>query len=168
MQVPRRGAPVDASLCRMARMSTPDASPPCSTRRRYRLPAEAVTDYESSCSTWRNASWNAGAKRSKGYQAVEVLGQHFSRLQHDEDRKCGMPARAVIAVSDREVLKGELVSARTETGLAHAAIDAIRDPDGHVVAFANIRVRIHLAAGLVEISAEATGAAPAPRRGTNR
>jgi PAS domain S-box-containing protein len=26
------------------------------------------------------ASWNAGAERIKGYEPVEIIGQHFSRF----------------------------------------------------------------------------------------
>ena len=36
-------------------------------------------------------SWNAGARRIKGYEAAEVIGQHFVLL-HPEDRAAGLPA----------------------------------------------------------------------------
>src|SRR5690348_7131554 len=40
-------------------------------------------------------SWNAGAERIKGFQAEEIVGQHFSRFYTDEDREAGVPARVL-------------------------------------------------------------------------
>src|SRR5689334_13521168 len=37
------------------------------------------------------ASWNTGAARIKGYQPVEIVGQHFSRFFTPEDRASGLP-----------------------------------------------------------------------------
>src|ERR1041384_5187818 len=70
---------------------------------RYRLLVEAVTDYAiymldpSGIVT----SWNPGAQRCKGYEAAEIVGQHFSRFYTDEDRASGLPARA-LATAARE------------------------------------------------------------------
>ena len=64
---------------------------------RYRLLIEAVTDYAiymldpSGIVT----SWNPGAQRFKGYTPAEIIGQHFSRFYTEEDRKAGLPARAL-------------------------------------------------------------------------
>ena len=41
------------------------------------------------------SSWNTGAERLKGYEADEIIGQHFSRFYSDEDRAAGLPARAL-------------------------------------------------------------------------
>jgi PAS domain S-box-containing protein len=38
-------------------------------------------------------TWNAAAERIKGYQAVEIVGQHFSRFFTPEDRASGLPER---------------------------------------------------------------------------
>ena len=46
-------------------------------------------------------SWNAGARRFKGYEADEILGEHFSRFYTEEDRATGLPARA-LATAERE------------------------------------------------------------------
>jgi PAS domain S-box-containing protein len=78
---------------------------------RYRLLIEAITDYAiymldpSGIVT----SWNPGARRFKGYTPEEIIGQHFSRFYSEEDRKSGLPARALEANS--RVKAG--VSART-------------------------------------------------------
>ena len=34
-------------------------------------------------------SWNAGARRLKGYRADEIVGQHFSRFYTKQDRAAG-------------------------------------------------------------------------------
>lgn len=41
------------------------------------------------------SSWNSGARRFKGYEAPEILGQHFSRFYTPEDQESGLPARAL-------------------------------------------------------------------------
>jgi PAS domain S-box-containing protein len=43
----------------------------------------------------RIASWNEGAQALKGYQAAEIIGEHFSILYTTEDREHGKPARAL-------------------------------------------------------------------------
>lgn len=37
------------------------------------------------------ASWNAGAERSKGYQASEIIGRHFSCFYSRDDVQTGLP-----------------------------------------------------------------------------
>ncbi|NMG68444.1 PAS domain S-box protein, partial [Azoarcus indigens] len=47
---------------------------------RYRTLVDAIQDYAIFLldPTGHIASWNAGAQRSKGYHADEIIGQHFS------------------------------------------------------------------------------------------
>lgn len=40
-------------------------------------------------------SWNTGAKRLKGYQPEEIIGQHLSTFYSAEDREAGLPEKAV-------------------------------------------------------------------------
>ena len=63
----------------------------------YRLLVDAITDYGIYMLTpeGRISSWNAGARRFKGYVEKEVLGQHFSMFYPPEDRERGMPMRAL-------------------------------------------------------------------------
>lgn len=58
---------------------------------RFRLLVESVQDYAIFLldSEGRVSSWNAGARRIKGYQADEIIGQHFSRFYPDEEVKAG-------------------------------------------------------------------------------
>ena len=62
---------------------------------RYRLLVEAITDYAIYMldPTGIVSSWNPGAERFKGYEAEEIIGQHFSRFYTEEDR-AGRPAGA--------------------------------------------------------------------------
>jgi PAS domain S-box-containing protein len=63
---------------------------------RYRLLVDSITDYaifmldENGFVT----SWNPGARRFKGYEFSEIIGEHFSRFYTDEDRKAGLGTRA--------------------------------------------------------------------------
>ena len=49
---------------------------------RFRLLIDAVVDYAIYMIDPDGiiTSWNAGAKRFKGYEEAEILGQHFSRF----------------------------------------------------------------------------------------
>jgi PAS domain S-box-containing protein len=40
-------------------------------------------------------TWNLGAQRIKGYQASEIIGQHFSRFYTAEDVRADLPAKAL-------------------------------------------------------------------------
>jgi PAS domain S-box-containing protein len=64
---------------------------------RYRMLVEAVTDYAIYMLDPNGivTSWNPGAERFKGYTAAEIIGQHFSRFYTEEDRKTGLPVRAL-------------------------------------------------------------------------
>jgi PAS domain-containing protein len=60
---------------------------------RYRLLVNAVTDYAIYMLDMDGivSSWNAGARRFKGYEEAEIVGQHFSRFYTPEDRATGLP-----------------------------------------------------------------------------
>jgi PAS domain S-box-containing protein len=71
--------------------------PSISDDNRYRLIVDAVTDYAIYMLDAEGivSSWNPGARRFKGYEPKEILGQHFSRFYTDEDRASGLPERAL-------------------------------------------------------------------------
>jgi hypothetical protein len=54
---------------------------------RFRLLVEGVRDYAIFMLDPQGhvATWNAGAQRIKGYQAEEIIGEHFSVFYTDED-----------------------------------------------------------------------------------
>ena len=61
---------------------------------RYRLLLDSVKDHAIFMldPSGRVTSWNAGARRLKGYEAEEIVGEHFSVFYMEEDRERGHPA----------------------------------------------------------------------------
>src|SRR3954465_7265660 len=100
----------------------------------YRLLVSAITDYAVYMldSTGVVTSWNPGAQRFKGYQAHEILGQHFSRFYTDEDRTTGLPSRALKIATEEGRFENEGWRVRKDGTRfwAHVVIDAIRDDAG--------------------------------------
>jgi PAS domain S-box-containing protein len=86
------------------------------------------------------SSWNKGAQRFKGYQASEIIGQHFSRFYTDEDRATGKPSRALKIALDEGKYEEEGWRVRKDGTRfwASVVIDPIRDDQGKLVAFAKI------------------------------
>ncbi len=109
---------------------------------RYRRLIDAITDYAIYMLDIDGfvSSWNPGARRFKGYEANEILGQHFSRFYTPEDRAAGVPERALrtAAAEGRFDTEGWRVRKDGQRFWAHVVIDPIRDDAGHVVGFAKI------------------------------
>jgi PAS domain S-box-containing protein len=85
-------------------------------------------------------TWNPGAERFKGYTADEILGEHFSRFYTEEDRKTGLPARALRTAEREGRFEHEGWRVRKDGSLmwAHVVIDSIRDRSGTLVGFAKV------------------------------
>ena len=109
---------------------------------RYRLLIEAVTDYAIYMldPTGIVTSWNPGAQRFKGYTADEIIGQHFSRFYTEEDRKSGLPQRALETAVREGKFEHEGWRVRKDGTRfwALVVIDPIRTPAGAIVGFAKI------------------------------
>jgi PAS domain S-box-containing protein len=109
---------------------------------RYRLLVDAITDYAIYMLDidGRVTSWNAGAKRFKGYEPAEIIGHHFSRFYTEEDRAAGVPARALrtAATEGRFEAEGWRLRKDGTRFWAHVLIDPIRTPDGELVGYAKI------------------------------
>jgi PAS domain S-box-containing protein len=109
---------------------------------RYRLLVEAVTDYAiylldpSGIVT----TWNPGAQRFKGYRADEIIGQHFSRFYTEEDRKAGVPKRALETAQREGKFEAEGWRVRVDGSRfwAYVIIDPIRSPSGELLGFAKV------------------------------
>jgi PAS domain S-box-containing protein len=110
--------------------------------RRYRLLVNAVTDYAIYMldPSGRIISWNSGARRLKGYEEAEILGEHFSRFYTDEDREARLPTIALAAAAKDGRFEGEGWRVRKDGSRfwANAIIDPIRDPAGELVGYAKI------------------------------
>jgi PAS domain S-box-containing protein len=109
---------------------------------RYRLLVEAVTDYAIYMLNPEGivSSWNPGARRFKGYEASEIIGQHFSRFYTDEDRRDGLPARALETARREGKFENEGWRLRKDGTRfwAFVVIDPIRSENGEVIGFAKI------------------------------
>jgi PAS domain S-box-containing protein len=109
---------------------------------RYRLLVNAVTDYAIYMldTDGRIVSWNPGARRLKGYEEAEILGQHFSRFYIDEDRAAGLPTLALAAAAKdgRFEREGWRVRKDGSRFWAHVIVDPIRNPAGELVGYAKI------------------------------
>ena len=109
---------------------------------RFRLLIDAVIDYAIYMIDPDGiiTSWNAGAKRFKGYEEAEILGQHFSRFYTEEDRKAGLPQRALDTAIHDGRFEGEGWRVRKDGShfWSHVIIDPILDPSGKLLGFAKI------------------------------
>jgi PAS domain S-box-containing protein len=109
---------------------------------RYRLLVESVNDYAIYMldTTGVISSWNNGARRFKGYQADEIIGEHFSRFYTEEDKATGLPARALATALQEGKFEGEGWRVRKDGTRfwAHVVIDPVVTPDGQLVGFAKI------------------------------
>lgn len=124
-------------------MTHPSASSPQAIEdARYRQLVESITD----CAVYmldsegRVSSWNPGARRFKGYEAAEIIGQNFSRFYTEQDRAAGLPARALDLARREGRFEGEGWRVRKDGTpfWANVVIDPIRDPDGTLLGFAKI------------------------------
>ncbi|SFH12473.1 PAS domain S-box-containing protein [Palleronia marisminoris] len=112
------------------------------SQEQFRLLVQGVTDYAIYMldPTGHVASWNAGARRIKGYAPAEIIGQHFSRFYTEEDRHDGLPSRA-LATAEREGRfehEGWRVRRDGTRFWASVVVDPIRDDDGHLIGFAKV------------------------------
>src|SRR5471032_2492658 len=109
---------------------------------RFRLLIDAVADYAIYMIDPDGiiTSWNSGAKRFKGYEEAEIIGEHFSRFYTEEDRLAGEPQRALeTTIRDGRFEKeGWRVRKDGSRFWANVVIDAIRDDAGQLIGFAKI------------------------------
>jgi PAS domain S-box-containing protein len=109
---------------------------------RYRLLVEAITDYAIYMLDRDGlvTSWNPGAGRFKGYEAVEIIGRHFSTFYTEAERAQNIPELALeeAARTGRFEREGWRVRKDGTQFWAHVGIDAIRSPEGELVGFAKI------------------------------
>jgi PAS domain S-box-containing protein len=109
---------------------------------RFRLLIEGVRDYAilSLTSTGYITSWNVGAEQIKGYQADEIIGQHFSRFYTEEDLERGRPQTALVTAMDdgRSEDEGWRVRKDGSRFWANVVITPLRDQEGKLIGFSKI------------------------------
>jgi len=113
-----------------------------STDGKFELMVQSVTDYAIYMldPQGRVASWNAGARRFKGYEPEEIIGEHFSRFYTPEEREQEIP-RIALETAEREgrfEAEGWRVRKDGSQFWANVVIDPVRDSAGNLVGFAKI------------------------------
>ena len=112
------------------------------TEQMFRLLVESVQDYAIFMldTDGRVASWNSGARRIKGYEPEEIIGQHFSIFYPADDIRSGKPeqllaqARTLGRVEDA----GWRVRKDGSRFWADAVITAVQGVDGDLRGFAKV------------------------------
>ena len=109
---------------------------------RFRMLVDAITDYAIYMldPDGTVTSWNPGARRFKGYDESEIIGENFSRFYTEEDRKSGLPQRALETAKREGKFEQEGWRVRKDGTKfwAYVVIDPIRDGAGRLVGYAKI------------------------------
>jgi PAS domain S-box-containing protein len=119
-----------------------ESEDPASTGSRFELLVQSVTDYAIYMLDLqgRVTSWNAGARRFKGYEPQEIIGEHFSRFYTPEEREKEIPRIALETAESEGRFEAEGWRVRKDGSRfwANVVIDPIRDPSGKLVGFAKV------------------------------
>ncbi|MDB5679058.1 PAS domain-containing sensor histidine kinase [Sphingomonas bacterium] len=115
---------------------------PSSTGNKFELLVQSVTDYAIYMLDLqgRVTSWNAGARRFKGYEPDEIIGEHFSRFYTAEERAKEIP-RIALETAEREgrfEAEGWRVRKDGTTFWANVVIDPVRDNAGNLIGYAKV------------------------------
>ena len=108
----------------------------------FRLLVQSVVDYAIFMLDPRGrvTSWNAGAKRIKGYSDDEIIGKSFTRFYTAADRKAGVPKQVIETARREGRYEGEGWRVRKDGSRfwALVVIDAVYDPSGKLIGFAKV------------------------------
>jgi PAS domain S-box-containing protein len=109
---------------------------------RFRLLVEGVKDYAILMLDDEGyvTTWNEGPKRIKGYEAEEIIGEHFSAFYTDGDVERAHPEEVLcLAAADgRYEEEGLRVRKDGSTFFASVLITALRDEEGELRGFAKV------------------------------
>ena len=109
---------------------------------RFELLVDSIKDYAIYLldSGGHVISWNSGARRFKGYEADEILGEHFSRFYTEEDRATGLPERAlsIAATEGKFEAEGWRVRKDGTRIWTSVVIDPVLDEQGELIGFAKV------------------------------
>jgi len=112
------------------------------TEERFRLLVEAVQDYAIFMLDPQGhiTSWNAGAKRSKGYDADEIIGRHFRVFYPEAKRAERHPEHELEIATRAGSYEEEGWRVRKDGSMfwAHVTITAVHDAAGRLVGFAKV------------------------------
>ncbi|HCF26614.1 MAG TPA: hypothetical protein DEV81_05275 [Cyanobacteria bacterium UBA11049] len=108
---------------------------------RFRLLVEGVKDYAIIMLDLNGniVSWNAGAAKITGYEAEEIIGQHFSRFYPNKDIEQGKPERELqLAAESRCEDEGWRVRKDGSLFWTYTVVTALRDEAGQLRGFAKV------------------------------
>jgi PAS domain S-box-containing protein len=109
---------------------------------RFRLLVEGVSDYAIFMLDANGyiMTWNSGAERIKGYQADEIIGQHFSKFYPSDVVETGWPEHEleVAAAKGRFEDEGWRIRKDGSKFWANITITALRDESGRLRGFAKL------------------------------
>ena len=112
------------------------------TDEQFRILVQGVVDYAIYMLDLdgRVHTWNAGAERTKGYTADDIIGRHFSVFYTEEDRRAGEPERGLSHALEHGRFETKAWRVRKDGSLywAHVVIDRIDDDHGRPIGFAKI------------------------------
>jgi PAS domain S-box-containing protein len=112
------------------------------SEQRFHQLVDAVADYSIFMldATGHVETWNSGAQKTKGYDASEIVGKHFSAFYTAEDRASGKPARVLDIVRKEGRFEEENWRVRKDGSRfwAHVVISVLRDDAGEVAGFAKV------------------------------
>ncbi|WP_136717424.1 PAS domain S-box protein [Halorientalis salina] len=88
----------------------------------------------------RIVTWNEGARRLKGYEEAEIVGDHVSTFYTEGDRERGVPDRNLsdAAAEGRVEDEGWRVRKDGSRFWANVVITAVRDDDGRLQGFTKV------------------------------
>jgi PAS domain S-box-containing protein len=113
-----------------------------SAKESYRLLVEGVRDYAIFMLSpeGRVVTWNTGAQRMIGYEAHEIMGQHFSRFFIKEDRKQRKPEQDLKIAASVEWHEEEGWRLRKDGSKfwANESITVLRNDQGELMGFCKI------------------------------
>lgn len=103
---------------------------------------EAVKDYAIFMldSEGRITTWNEGARRIKGYDADEIIGEHFSIFSTDADVERGHPEEELRVTAAQGTYEEEGLRVRKDGSRfwANVLITALRDKEGNLRGFSKV------------------------------
>jgi len=109
---------------------------------RFHHLVDAVTDYAIFMldKAGHIATWNAGARRAKGYEPHEIIGRHFSVFYTPEDRDAGRPDYIldVVQREGRFEEEGWRVRKDGTRFWANVVITALHGAHGEITGFAKV------------------------------
>ncbi len=126
----------------MANTSEPNGLDVDVANEQFRLLVEGVVDYAIYLLTPEGnvSTWNAGARRIKGYEASEIIGRHFSVFYTPEAQAAGEPAKvlAEARLTGRVEIEDWRVRRDGSRFWANVIVDAVRNEAGELIGFAKI------------------------------